>query len=357
MSVEWFNPTSSQPYPAQEGPQSSRRRFLRQGGWFVGGIALAGVAAACSPDAPSVSDANTPKAEPAPAAAPGKALRIGYQKSSTILNLLKNRRQLEQRFGDNSVVVTWNEFVAGPQMLEALNVGSIDIAYTGETPPVFAQAAGAPLLYFAFEPNGPQAEAILVQKDSPIKTVADLKGKKVALNKGSNVHYLLVKALEDAGLKYTDIETAFLPPGDARPAFEQKAVDAWVIWDPFQAAAEQQLGARTLRDGQGLVANRGFFLTTQSFAESQPDTLKVVLEELESVSNWAQDNAPSVAKFLSLALGIPEEVLVLSESRRGYGIQLLTEEVVTYQQQVADVFYDLKLIPKPIDVSTAIWKG
>lgn len=356
MNVEWFNPISSQPYSAQEGGHSSRRRFLRQGSWFVGGIALAGVAGACSPDTSSVSDA-PPKAEPAPATAPSKALRIGYQKSSTILNLLKNRRQLEQRFDGNSVAVTWNEFVAGPQMLEALNVGSIDIAYTGETPPVFAQAAGAPLLYFAFEPNGPKAEAILVQKDSPIKTVADLKGKKVALNKGSNVHYLLVKALEDAGLKYTDIETAFLPPGDARPAFEQKAVDAWVIWDPFQAAAEKQLGARTLRDGQGLVANRGFFLTTQSFVDSQPDTLKVVLEELESVSNWAKDNAPSVAKFLSLALGIPEEVLVLSESRRGYGIQLLTEEVVTYQQQLADVFYDLKLIPKQIDVSTAIWKG
>ena len=356
MNVEWFDPTSSQPYPAQESGHSSRRRFLRQGGFFVGGMALAGVAGACGSGTNTTSNP-IPKPETAPIAAGSKALRIGYQKSSTILSLLKNRRQLEQRFGDNSVTVSWNEFVAGPQMLEALNVGSIDIAYTGETPPVFAQAAGAPLLYFAFEPNGPQAEAILVQKDSPIKTVADLKGKKVALNKGSNVHYLLVKALEDAGLKYSDIETAFLPPGDARPAFEQKAVDAWVIWDPFQAAAEKQLGARVLRDGQGLVANRGFYLTTQSFVESQPDTLKGILEELTAVSNWAKDNAPSVAKFLSLALGIPEEVLVLSESRRGYGTQLLTEEVVTYQQQVADVFYDLKLIPKQIQVSTAIWKG
>jgi sulfonate transport system substrate-binding protein len=242
-------------------------------------------------------------------------------------------------------------------MLEALNVGSIDLAYVGETPPIFAQAAGAPLVYVAWEDVGPLAESILVQEDSPIQSVAELKGKKVALNKGSNVHYLLVKALEEAGLQYSDIEVAYLPPGDARSAFEQKSIDAWVIWDPFQAAAQKQLGARILRDGKGIVRNRGFYLSTKSFADSQPDTLKAVLEEAETISTFAKANPAEVSKFLSDELGIPTDVLELVEGRRGYGIQSISDEVVAYQQDVADTFFKLQLIPKEIDVSTVIWNG
>ena len=242
-------------------------------------------------------------------------------------------------------------------MLEALNVGSIDLAYVGETPPIFAQAADAPLVYVAWEDVGPLAESILVQEDSPIQSVAELKGKKVALNKGSNVHYLLVKALEEAGLQYSDIEVAYLPPGDARSAFEQKSIDAWVIWDPFQAAAQKQLGARILRDGKGIVRNRGFYLSTKSFADSQPDTLKAVLEEAETISTFAKANPAEVSKFLSDELGIPTDVLELVEGRRGYGIQSISDEVVAYQQDVADTFFKLQLIPKEIDGSTVIWNG
>nr|BFE93186.1 hypothetical protein GCM10020185_37220 [Pseudomonas brassicacearum subsp. brassicacearum] len=110
----------------------------------------------------------------------------------------------------------WTEFPGGPQLLEGLNVGSIDFGVTGETPPVFAQAAGADLLYVAYEPPAPTSEAILVPKGSAIQSVQDLKGKKVVLNKGSNVHYLLVRALEDAGLKYSDIQTVF-PASGRRP--------------------------------------------------------------------------------------------------------------------------------------------
>ncbi len=336
-------------------PIPSRRRFLRQGSLFLGGLALAGTVNACSTE--STPQATAPATTAAAPAGGSKAIRVGYQKSSTILNLLKNQKRLEDRFKDESVNISFNEFAAGPQMLEALNVGSIDIAYTGETPPVFAQAAGAPLLYIAWEDVGPLAEALLVQQDSPIKAVADLKGKKVALNKGSNVHYLLVKALEEAGLKYSDIETAYLPPGDARPAFEQKSVDAWVIWDPFQAAAEKHLGAKILRDGKGIVQNRGFYLATKSFVEGNPDLVSGLLEELEVVSAFAKDNPTEVSKFLSNELGIPTEVLDLAETRRNYGIQRITPEVVAYQQDVANVFHNLQLIPNPIDVSTVIWNG
>lgn len=351
---------SQLPSPFSPHSLASRRRFLRQGGLFLGGVALAGTVNACSTESTPQADtgaAPQANANAAPASSGGKALRVGYQKSAAALGLLKNQGKLADRLKYDGAEVTWNEFVAGPQMLEALNVGSIDVAYVGETPPIFAQAAGAPLLYVAYEPAGPKAEAILVPQDSPIQTVADLKGKRVALNKGSNVHYLLVKALEEAGLTYSDIESAYLAPGDARPAFEQKNVDAWVIWDPYLAAAEKDLGARTLRNGEGLVENRSIYLATQSFAQNQPELLNSFVEEVKEINTWIQGNLGELVTFLSSELGIPEDVLELSEGRRGWGVQPITDDVVAYQQDIADVFYDLQIIPQKLDVSSVIWQG
>jgi sulfonate transport system substrate-binding protein len=170
-----------------------------------------------------------------------KVVRIGFQKYGKLV-LLKSKGTLEEKLKAAGYKVVWTEFPSGPPLLEALNVGAIDFGNTGEAPPIFAQAAGAPIQYVAYEPPAPKGEAILVPKDSKLTSVADLKGKKIALNKGSNVHYLLVKALEKAGVKYSEVEPVFLAPADARAAFERGAVDAWVIWDPFQAAAEAASG-------------------------------------------------------------------------------------------------------------------
>ncbi|AHY54144.1 Aliphatic sulfonates-binding protein [Bradyrhizobium japonicum SEMIA 5079] len=199
-----------------------------------------------------------------------KVVRIGYQKYGKLV-LLKSKGTLEPKLAANGYKVVWTEFPSGPPLLEALNVGAIDFGNTGEAPPIFAQAAGAPIQYVAYEPPAPKGEAILVPKDSPLKSVADLKGKKVALNKGSNVHYLLLKALEKAGVKYSEIEPVFLAPADARAAFERGAVDAWVIWDPFQAAAEAATGARTLADGTGIVANYQFYFASKKFLAANPE--------------------------------------------------------------------------------------
>jgi sulfonate transport system substrate-binding protein len=236
-------------------------------------------------------------------------------------------------------------------MLEAMNAGSIDFGHTGEAPPIFAQAAGTPLVYVANEPPNPKGEAILVPKDSPIKDVAELKGKTVAFNKGSNVHYLLVEALKAAGLQYSDIKPAFLPPADARAAFEQGKVDAWVIWDPFYTAAKRATGGRVLKDGEGLVANREFYLATKTFAEQQPNRLKAVLEEIQKVDDWAASQPTEVAKLLSPELGIDVPTLEEVSKRRPYGVQPITNEVVAYQQKVANTFYELKVLPKELKIS------
>jgi sulfonate transport system substrate-binding protein len=286
--------------------------------------------------------------------AQAETLRIGYQKYGTLV-LLKAKGTLEKRLAEHGVDVKWTEFPGGPQLLEGLNVGSVDFGVTGETPPVFAQAAGADLLYVAHEPPAPTGEAILVPKDSPIKSVAELKGKKVALNKGSNVHYLLVRALEDAGLKYGDITPVYLPPADARAAFERGSVDAWVIWDPFQSAAEKQLQARTLRDGSGLVDNHQFYLATRTYAEKNPQVIGVLVEEIRGVGEWVKGNLDEATSQVAPLIGLSPEITRQAVERQGYGAQFISPEVVAAQQKIADTFTELKLIPKQLTIKDVIW--
>lgn len=286
--------------------------------------------------------------------AQAETLRIGYQKYGTLV-LLKAKGTLEKRLAEQGVEVKWTEFPGGPQLLEGLNVGSVDFGVTGETPPVFAQAAGADLVYVAHEPPAPTGEAILVPKDSSIKSVAELKGKKVALNKGSNVHYLLVRALEDAGLKYSDIQPVYLPPADARAAFERGSVDAWVIWDPFQSAAEHQLQARTLRDGTGLVDNHQFYLATKPYAEKNPEVIGALVEEIRGVGEWVQGNIEEATSQVAPLIGLSPEITRQAVERQGYGAQFITPPVVEAQQKIADTFTDLKLIPKKLSIKDVIW--
>ena len=286
--------------------------------------------------------------------AQAETLRIGYQKYGTLV-LLKAKGSLEKRLAEQGIEVQWTEFPGGPQLLEGLNVGSIDFGTTGEAPPIFAQAAGADLLYVAHEPPAPTSEAILVPKDSSLKSVSELKGKKIALNKGSNVHYLLVRALEDAGLKYSDIQPVYLPPADARAAFERGSVDAWVIWDPFQAAAEHQLQARTLRNGEGLVANHQFYLAARPYAEKHPEVVSVLVEEIRSVGGWIRQNSAEATQQVAPLLGLAPEITRTAVERQAYGAQLITPDVVEAQQQIADTFTDLKLIPKKLSIKDVIW--
>src|SRR3981189_390966 len=281
-----------------------------------------------------------------------KTVRIGFQKYGK-LGLLKSKGSLEPKLKAEGYQVVWTEFPSGPPLLEALNVGAIDFGNTGEAPPIFAQAAGAPSQSGAYEPPAPKGEAILVPKDSPLKSVADLKGKKVALNKGSNVHYLLVKALEKAGVQYSEVEPAFLAPADARAAFERGAVDAWVIWDPFQAAAEAATGAKTFADGTGIVSNYQFYFSSKKFLESDPRTVDLVLEQLGEVDDWAKVDIHAVAEQLAPAIGLSVPVVEVALKRQSYGIKPITEGVIADQQQVADSFFALGLLPKQIRISDA----
>lgn len=280
-------------------------------------------------------------------------LNIGYQKYG-LLPIIKARGDLDKALKNKGVNVKWVEFPAGPQLLEGLNVGSVVFGEAGEAPPIFAQAANANLVYIANQPKAPLAEALIIPKDSSIKSIQDLKGKRVVLNKGSNVHYLLLKVLEANHLKLDDIQVVYLPPADARAAFEKGAVDAWVIWDPFYAAAEKQLGAKVIATGENLVSNHQFYLADRKFAEQHPDILKAVVNELNTTTQWVSQHQSDAAKLLEKPTGLPLDVLNTSISRMGFGVAPISSEVAKEQQYVADAFYQQKLIPNKINIQAAI---
>lgn len=283
-------------------------------------------------------------------------LNIGFQKYG-ILPIVKAKGELEKNLAAQGVHVKWIEFPAGPQLLEGLNVGSVVFGEAGEAPPIFAQAANPNLVYVANQPPAPTAEALIVQKDSPIQSVQDLKGKRIALNKGSNVHYLLLKLLEANNLTLNDIQPVYLPPSDARAAFEKGAVDAWVIWDPFFAAAEHQIHARVIANGEHLVSNHQFYLADRKFAEGHPEVLKTLVTTLNQTTDWVKTHPDDAAKLLEKPTALELDVLKTSISRMGFGVQPISEKVAKEQQYVADAFFAQKLIPKQLVIADAVLKN
>ena len=323
---------------------------------FAVGLGLSLILSSCNSGSPSAQ--SSPSASPVAAAPPAQnlTLRIGRQKFDP-LTLVKAKGKMEERLKPLGVSkIEWTEFQSGPPMLEALNAGSIDLARTGDAPPVIAQAAGVPLVYVGGSAPKAKSAAVLVKQDSPIKTIADLKGKTVAFAKSSSSNYLIVKALESGGLTLDDIKPAYLSPADARSAFEQDNVDAWAVWDPFYAVAEAKANARVLRDSSGLVANRDFYLSNQKFAQQNSAILNAIREETQAVAAWADANPNQVAELLAPILKIEKPILEVVTKRRNYGFEPITPEIIAEQQAIADTFYKLKVIPKSIKVADAVWQ-
>ncbi|HEY0790576.1 MAG TPA: aliphatic sulfonate ABC transporter substrate-binding protein [Chthoniobacterales bacterium] len=292
------------------------------------------------------------------AAAPPKLVRIGYQKSSFLL-LVRSERTLEKRLESLGYSVEWHEFTSGPPLLEALNGGAIDFGHTGQPPPIFAQASGVPLVYVATTESSPDNSGLLVAQSSPLRTVADLKGKRLAFARGSSSHLFVVQRLAQAGLALTDVKSVYLQPPEARAAFQAGAVDAWAVWDPFFSAAELQLNARTLATGQGLTGFREFYFTSRAYLQGPAaETLPVILATLREAGQRVRADVKGTASFLADKLGIPAAVLERSEARTQYHTLLpITPEVVAEQQGVADTFTRLGIIPKPIRVSDDVYNG
>ncbi|NVZ27679.1 aliphatic sulfonate ABC transporter substrate-binding protein [Pseudomonas gingeri] len=288
-----------------------------------------------------------------------ETLRIGYQKSSTLITLLKSQGTLEKALAKDHIDVSWHEFPSGLPLLESLNVGNVDIsADVADTVPVFAQAAQARLTYFAQEAASPQAQAIVVRSDSPVTTLGDLKGKKVAVTKAAGSHYLLIAALARAGLKFSDITPAYLTPADGRAAFENGKVDAWVTWEPFLSGVQRQLPTRTLADGQGLANYKRYYLASTPYAQSHPQVLKQVFAELQKSGTWIKTHPKEAAEILGPLWGGLDTATVEAANRhRSYEVQAVKADQLGEQQQIADAFLAAGLLPQKIDTrDVEIWQ-
>ncbi|WP_409877655.1 sulfonate ABC transporter substrate-binding protein [Dendronalium sp. ChiSLP03b] len=280
-------------------------------------------------------------------------VRIVYSKLGP-LAVVRKQGTLEKRLKAEGNSITWHEFAAGPQSLEALNANSLDITSTAESPVIFAQAAGTPLVYISTTQPSPKGVAFVVPKNSSIKSVADLKGKKIALQKASVAQYIIVQALKEVGLKLSDVTPVYLPPPDANVAFSQAKVDAWIAWEPYITRVEEQGIGRILRDGTGLRDIGGFYSTTRQFAKEHPEIIKAFLEEMQKAEQWSKNNPRELAQLLSKEVGIDVNTLEKVHARLDYGLLPITNQIVTKQQKIADMYYDLKLLPKKVDIKEVI---
>ncbi|WP_244655905.1 MULTISPECIES: aliphatic sulfonate ABC transporter substrate-binding protein [unclassified Pseudomonas] len=287
-----------------------------------------------------------------------ETVRIGYQKSSTLITLLKTQGTLEEALGKDNIDITWHEFPSGLPLLEALNVGNVDIsADVADTVPIFAQAAKAKLTYFAEESPSPAAQAIVVRTDSPIRQLSDLKGKKIAVTKAAGTHYLLIAALNKAGLSFSDIQPAYLSPADGRAAFENGKVDAWVTWEPFLTSVQRQLPTRTLNDGVGLASYKRYYLTSTPYAKAHPEVLKRVYEQLQEAGGWIKGHPREAAQVLGPLWGnLDVETVEAANAHRSYQVEPVKTDQLGEQQKIADAFFKAGLLPTAVDAKDVdIW--
>ncbi|MEP9375105.1 sulfonate ABC transporter substrate-binding protein [Aquabacter sp. CN5-332] len=287
--------------------------------------------------------------EPAP-----KEFRIGFQKAGLPV-ITRQQKLIEKQLEPQGIAVKWVEFTAGPPLLEALNAGAVDVGWTGDAPPIFAQAAGANLVYVAALPSNGAGEGILVPADSPIKSVAELKGKKVGVTKGSSAHNLLVAALERAGVSFSDITPVYLSPADAAAAFASGKIDAWSIWDPFFAIAELRGKPRVLTTTKDELNVNTYFLANKTFATAHPSIVLKAVDALKQSAAWADANRPEVAKVLAEVTGVDIAAQTRAADRQVFGIYPITDAIIAGQQQTADRFFKLGLIPRAIVVKDAVW--
>lgn len=290
--------------------------------------------------------------EPKPGEPALRALRIGYQKNG-VLVIARQQAVLEKKLAPLGITVSWIEFTSGVPMLEAMNAGSIDLGQCGDAPPVFAQAGGSNIVYVAGQPitNG---QGILAKPGSGIRTIADLKGKRVGVAKGTSAHNVVALALEKAGLAYSDITPVYLSPPDAGAAFTRGRIDAWAVWDPYFAIG-QRAGGEIVVEAIAVGKTNSFYIGNRTFAERNGRILRDIIGVLAETAKWAESHRDQVAKAMAEVTGLGLDIQTIAANRSSFAIGTLTDDIIATQQGVADRFHKLGLIPKPIVVRDAVW--
>jgi sulfonate transport system substrate-binding protein len=284
-----------------------------------------------------------------------KVVRIGHQPFGAMF-YLKAKGSLENRLAKMGWSVEWTEFVAGPPILEAIGKGKIDLGYAGVAPPIFAQSEGIPFVYIANDSALPGSIGIIVPQNSPIRTLADLKGKKIAATEKTAGHYLLIRALTQGGLQLEDAEFVDLSPPKAQEAFLRGEVDAWAIWQPFLAKLQETVPVHFLTESEGVINDRNFYLASRSFASDFPDLVKVVMGETRQMGNWITQNPERAVEFISARTGMKKTTARILTTSRSYDLLPIQDRAVEEQQRIAEIFFRLGLLPDRIWIQDLIWQ-
>jgi aliphatic sulfonates family ABC transporter substrate-binding protein len=283
-----------------------------------------------------------------------QSIRIGYQKNGSLV-ILRRQATLEKLFAPRGIGIEWNEFNAGPPLLEALGAGAVDVGATGDTPPIFAQAAGNDIRYIGAQPLPGDNQAVIIRDGGPIHQLGDLKGRRIAYTRGSSAHNLFIKTLERAGLKPSDVQSVPMQPSDAAAAFRNGAIDAWSIWDPFLAIAQQDPATRVLVTSSQVAPTNNFIIAGRGWVGRAPDQVQAFLDAINGAASWAAANPEALAALMTDVTGVPLAAERVAAPRGVYAVQPLDDKIIAQQQDIADTFASLHIIPARIDVRKAVW--
>lgn len=330
-----------------------RRRFLKLATSGLCGFSMAHLLSSCSEQ--SQQDIKTSSASSSSLGIKTKVLHMGYQSSG---DLFRNQKVLEKRLEPLGVKVEWAQFVQGPQLMEAMRAGRIDVGSVGETPPIFAQVAGADLVYVVGTQRNNKTgknSVIAVPPDSPLQKFEDIKGQEVCFQKGSASHYFILRALQSIGLTIKDIKIKSLPTVEASSAFLEGKIPVWMTGDPYYAIAQKRGRIRVLKDSVGLDSPGGYYIADRKFAQENPGVLKIIIEELQKLDQWAEKHRDEVAKLMVTLQKLDEDVVAKIMSRRTFvGRRGLSPALIAEQQRVADLFFEQGVIPKKINIKDAL---
>lgn len=293
------------------------------------------------------------QASSAPAPGPGAGITLNFGQLGTA----KTAEALLEAAGETpqDYRVSYSLFAnGGPGFLEAVPSGAVDVAIMADTPSIFAQANGVPVKAVAVARSVPEQEStvgILVRADSPVRTVADLKGRKVAVTEGTILQYTLVRALQAAGLSYADIQVVNLAPTDAAAALQSGSVDAATALDPQRSQLELG-GARLVGDGKGITSGHSFVVATDK-ALADPVKSGAILDYTQRYSRanaWAQDHPQEWSTAFAKVTGLKPEVATNVIQRQAFDLVPIDDSVIAAQQEQADVYFERGLLKSKLDV-------
>ena len=255
--------------------------------------------------------------------------------------------------------VSWSDFTSGPPMLQAMSAGSLDAGGVGDAPPVFAAAGGAKIAIVAAIRNDPDSAALVVPKDSPITSISQLKGKKIAVAQGSSADYHLLTVLTKAGLTVHDVSISYLQPAEGLAALNSGSVAAWDIWSPFIEQVRVQHGARILVNGDGYGSNFSYVVASRDALGNRAKAVAIrdYIKILAEAHAWVNAHPQAWAAEWAKATGLPLNVMVDAANDDTQSFTPITPQIVANEQGLVNAFSAAGLIPTKYDFSQYSYSG